>query len=78
MVLSQREIYALDPAGRSRITALFMTSLFAGGAIGAALATNLFEHHGWRGVAIAGGVFPLLGLGLFTAWGGAGARPRAA
>ena len=66
MVLGQREIYQLDAESRSRITALFMTSIFAGGAVGAALATTLFEGGGWRATAIAGSTFPALALLLYA------------
>ena len=66
MVLGQREIYALDAQSRSRITALFMTSIFAGGAVGAAIATTLFESGGWRVTAFAGSVFPFLSLLLYA------------
>ena len=69
MVLGQREIYALDPASRSRMTALFMTSVFIGGALGAALATTLFERSGWSGAAMAGAGFPLAALVLYAAFG---------
>ena len=62
MVLGQREIYALDATSRGRMNAVYMTSLFIGGAIGAALATALFTHGGWAWAATAGAVFPTLSL----------------
>jgi uncharacterized membrane protein YoaK (UPF0700 family) len=39
MVLGQREIYALHAASRNRLNALYMTSIFIGGAVGSALAS---------------------------------------
>ena len=65
MVLGQREIYRLDAASRARMTSLYMTSVFVGGAIGALLATTLYEQGGWRAAALAGGALPLLGLAVF-------------
>nr|WP_315598631.1 MFS transporter [uncultured Cupriavidus sp.] len=65
MVLGQREIYALDPQSRNRLNAIYMTSIFVGGAVGSALASTLYEHGGWTSIAVAGSLFPLLALGRF-------------
>ncbi|KTB88155.1 MFS transporter [Pseudomonas syringae] len=65
MVLGQRTVYALDAASRSRLNALYMTSIFIGGAIGSAVASPLFDHGGWRWVLIAGTVLPLIALLAF-------------
>lgn len=54
MVLGQRAIYALDAASRGRLNALYMTAIFAGGAVGSALASILYTHLGWAGVVAAG------------------------
>lgn len=62
MVLGQREVYALDAASRGRLNALYMTSVFIGGALGSLIASPLYAHSGWRGVVVAGSVFPLLAL----------------
>jgi predicted MFS family arabinose efflux permease len=62
MVLGQRAIYALDPASRGRLNALYMTSIFVGGAIGSALASAVYEHGGWLWIVIVGSAFPLLAL----------------
>ncbi|KPC23196.1 Major facilitator family transporter [Pseudomonas savastanoi pv. glycinea] len=62
MVLGQRTVYALDAASRSRLNALYMTSIFIGGAIGSAVASPLFDHGGWTWVLIAGTVLPLTAL----------------
>ncbi|WP_081583587.1 MFS transporter [Noviherbaspirillum massiliense] len=67
MVLGQREIYSLDPASRSRLNALYMTSIFIGGAIGSSVASPLYSHGGWQWIALAGSLFPLLALVRFVA-----------
>ena len=60
MVLGQREIYALHAASRGRLNALYMTSIFVGGAFGSALASPLYEHGGWTLVASVALAFPLV------------------
>ncbi len=62
MVLGQRTVYALDAASRSRLNALYMTSIFIGGAIGSAVASPLFDNGGWTWVLIAGTALPLIAL----------------
>ncbi|AVB26480.1 MFS transporter [Pseudomonas syringae pv. syringae] len=62
MILGQRTVYALDAASRSRLNALYMTSIFIGGAIGSAVASPLFDHGGWTWVLIAGTALPLIAL----------------
>lgn len=65
MVLGQRAVYALDPASRGRLNALYMTSIFIGGAIGSAVASSLYEQAGWHGIALLGAGLPLIALGIF-------------
>lgn len=65
MVLGQRTVYALDAASRSRLNALYMTSIFIGGAIGSSIASLLFDHGGWTWVMIAGTALPLIALLAF-------------
>ncbi|UNM21876.1 MFS transporter [Pseudomonas sp. ArH3a] len=62
MVLGQRAVYALDANSRSRLNALYMTSIFIGGAFGSAIASSVYEHGGWLGVMLVGSAFPLLAL----------------
>ncbi|MCF5055270.1 MFS transporter, partial [Pseudomonas syringae] len=62
MVLGQRAIYALDANSRSRLNALYMTSIFIGGALGSAIASSVYEHGGWLGVMLVGSAFPLVAL----------------
>jgi predicted MFS family arabinose efflux permease len=74
MVLGQREIYALHAASRNRLNALYMTSIFVGGAFGSALASPLYQHCGWPLVAAVATAFPLVALLHYLAIG----RPHAA
>ncbi|MBB5422986.1 putative MFS family arabinose efflux permease [Paraburkholderia sp. JPY158] len=69
MVLGQREIYALHAASRNRLNALYMTSIFVGGAIGSALASTLFERGGWPLVAGVALAFPLVAFVHFLVIG---------
>jgi predicted MFS family arabinose efflux permease len=62
MVLGQRAVYALDAQSRSRLNALYMTSIFIGGAFGSAIASGVYEHGGWLGVMLVGSAFPLVAL----------------
>ncbi|CAG9180175.1 MFS transporter [Cupriavidus pampae] len=62
MVLGQRAIYALDPASRGRLNALYMTAIFAGGAFGSAVASALYARAGWHGIVATGGGLALLCL----------------
>lgn len=72
MVLGQRAIYALDPASRGRLNALYMTSIFIGGAIGSALASSMYEQAGWHGVVWLGAGLPLVALVVFLLAGRVG------
>lgn len=65
MVLGQRAVYALDPASRGRLNALYMTSIFIGGAIGSALASSIYEQVGWHGVILLGAGLPIIALIVF-------------
>lgn len=62
MVLGQRDIYGLDAASRGRLNALYMTSIFIGGAAGSSVASSLYGHGGWMWIALVGAGFPLLAL----------------
>ena len=74
MVLGQREIYALHAASRNRLNALYMTSIFVGGAFGSALASPLYQHGGWPLVGGVATAFPLVALIHYLLIG----RPHAA
>jgi MFS family permease len=48
MVLGQRAVYALGTANRGRLNALYMISIFIGGAFASSVASSLYEHFSWR------------------------------
>ncbi|GAA1617375.1 MFS transporter [Nonomuraea maheshkhaliensis] len=62
---SQNVVYALRPQARNRINSAFMTSFFAGGAIGSALTSLVWVHAGWSGVCVLGGA---LSAGTAVLW----------
>lgn len=62
MVLGQRAVYALDAHSRARLNALYMTAIFAGGAVGSAAASALYTHAGWHGVVAAGSGLAVVAL----------------
>jgi len=64
-VLNQTRIYVYPIEIRSRVTTAYMTSYFAGGAVGAALAVVLYGQFGWLGVCVAGGVLTCLAAVLW-------------
>jgi predicted MFS family arabinose efflux permease len=64
-VTNQSEIYALDASARSRITTAYMTSFFAGGTAGSALAAAACAASGWTAVVALGGAFAATGVGLW-------------
>nr|WP_296260408.1 MULTISPECIES: MFS transporter [unclassified Pseudomonas] len=74
MVVGQRAVYALDAKSRSRLNALYMTSIFIGGAIGSIIASPLYDHGGWPWVVLAGSAFPLLALLVFLKTGASESR----
>ena len=64
LVGHQTLMYGLDPAARSRLNALLLTSMFIGMAAGSALASALLAQFGWLGVvglttAASGGALAL-------------------
>jgi predicted MFS family arabinose efflux permease len=64
-VLSQREIYQLRPDARARINTVYMGSVFAGGAVGSALAGALHGQYAWSGITTVGIGFSTLS---FVVW----------
>jgi predicted MFS family arabinose efflux permease len=65
-VLSQREIYQLRPDARARVNTVYMGSVFAGGALGSALAGVLHSHSGWNGITTAGIILTALSFVLWA------------
>jgi hypothetical protein len=57
-------IYALRPEAHSRVNAIFMGGMFAGGAIGSWFAGLAWRTGGWEPVAEPGAVMVLLALGV--------------
>ena len=53
-VISQRVIYAIAPEARGRITSVFMTTVFLGGAVGSSLAPLTFIRGGWMATMLTG------------------------
>jgi predicted MFS family arabinose efflux permease len=66
-VLSQHEIYALQPKARSRVNTVFMASIFVGGAISSAVAGVLHDWVGWQGVCLFGVALILVAFGIWLA-----------
>ncbi len=65
-ITNQGEIYALHPEARSRLTAAYMVTYFAGGAAGSVLSASLYDAMGWDGVCVAGAAFALSALGVWA------------
>ena len=55
-ISNQSEIYRLRPEARNRINAFYMTSCFLGAAAGSALSALAYEHWGWAGTCVLGGI----------------------
>ena len=72
-LLGQSVIYGLLPQARSRITAVYMTTMFIGGALGSWAGAHAYERWGWAGACVAAAAFPALGL---LCWLAAGRRER--
>jgi predicted MFS family arabinose efflux permease len=64
-VSNQGVIYALAPQARSRVTAVYMTGYFVGGAAGSALGSLVWATHGWAGVCWTGAA---LSLAVLVVW----------
>lgn len=64
-VAGQRAIYALPAQARSRLNALYLSSAFLGGTIGAALSGFAVAHGGTTTIALIGMGAALLALALF-------------
>lgn len=77
-ITNQSVIYALQPKARSRITAVYMTAYFIGGAAGSATSAVAFDRFGWIGSCALGGGISLLALLLFVIPPPAPSRERAA
>jgi len=65
MVLGQRAVYALAANSRGRLNALYVTSIFIGGAVGSSVASPLYEYGKWIAVAVVGSALSLTALMIF-------------
>jgi predicted MFS family arabinose efflux permease len=65
LILGQHAIYALNPAERSRLNTLYISTFFLGGALGSALAATLYAHGGWPAVVALGAGMPLVAFALW-------------
>jgi len=61
-VINQSVIYDLLPEARSRLTTVYITTMFAGGALGSAAGAQAYGHWGWGGATVVAAAFPVLGL----------------
>ncbi len=73
-VSNQTRIYGLEPGARSRLSMIYMTCSFGGGAMGSYLCTYFWNHFGWWGVC---GFSLGLMVAAFGIWWGFNARRRA-
>ena len=65
-VVNQSVIYDLLPSARSRLTTIYMTTYFVGGAVGSAAGSQAYEQWGWAGASATAAAFSLLGLAVLA------------
>jgi predicted MFS family arabinose efflux permease len=63
MIAHQTIVYGLAPEARSRLNALYMTSIFIGMAAGGLLGAQALASWGWMGVV---GVSTIAGVAAFA------------
>jgi predicted MFS family arabinose efflux permease len=68
-VATQRILYSGPSETRGRVNALYMTTCFAGGAIGSVLGTISYHRGGWSATAAIGGALGLIAFLLFVTVG---------
>ena len=61
-ISNQTRIFALDPALRNRLNAVYMVAFFIGGAAGSLTAGFAWQHGGWGAVCTAGAVYAAFGM----------------
>lgn len=69
LVLGQRAIFSLNPAERGRLNALYIATIFVGGASGSALAAWAYAKGGWHFTAWCGFFLPVLAFAYFATEG---------
>ncbi len=62
LISHQTIVYSLDPAARSRLNAVLVSSMFFGMSAGAALASQVLSRYGWSGVMCLGAAAASLAL----------------
>jgi predicted MFS family arabinose efflux permease len=66
-ISNQSEVYRLDAAARSRITTVYMTMYFTGGALGSAGSGLAYGRWGWAGTCAIGAGFGVVALLVWAA-----------
>ena len=66
LVVSQRAIFSLSPAHRSRLNGLFLSSFFIGGALGSAGGAWAYAQGGWAAAAALGISLPILAAMVYA------------
>jgi predicted MFS family arabinose efflux permease len=61
-ISNQSEVYRLDPAARSRITTVYMSLYFCGGALGSGLTGPAYAAYGWAGACAIGAAMAVAAL----------------
>jgi predicted MFS family arabinose efflux permease len=65
MSVGQRAIFGLGAQFRSRVNGIYVTSFFAGSALGSALGGLSYSRGGWHAASVVGLIFPALALVYF-------------
>jgi predicted MFS family arabinose efflux permease len=66
-IINQSIIYDLLPEARSRLTTVYVTTMFAGGALGSFAGAQAYESWGWTGATLTAAAFPLAALFCWAA-----------
>jgi predicted MFS family arabinose efflux permease len=61
-LINQSVVYGLLPSARSRLTSVYMTTMFVGGAAGSVVAAHAYQLWGWPGAIGAAAMFPVLAV----------------
>jgi len=64
---NQAVVYDLLPEARSRLTTVYVTTMFAGGALGSLAGAQAYARWGWTGATVAAAAFPVVGLACWLA-----------
>jgi len=65
-VTNQSLIYRLRPQAQSRVTTIYMTSYFIGGAVGSASSAALYDSFGWDAACLLGAFFGLVAIAFWA------------